>query len=374
MTRVKEQSIEVDPKVFQVVQEKQIGVETAVADHVFFSKDATIANPRPFDSREKFSVPPRKVVKSTNNAAPSERVKVDVGSSDCTCQKGSVDTFIKSVDSVCFQLRPDDFTVSVGVANFKFQALLDTGAAVSAVSARIWREYLVDIHPNLNPPARGAVATVNGCELVTLGTLVLSFDIDAESFPAKADVIEGLAFDVIIGRDFLQEFCSRIDFVDNVVEFVHVDDPLPFDLSRLDDDPDVDDSEFVSSVHADFSFTIPPHSEKIILGKLKDMLGTEDVCGIVIPRSDLPHHYSIFGAAEIVKVLGNGTIPIRLVNPSAQSVKIFHKTGLGDFSSVGNEVETFELRESPQEVLPAMSEDQIENKLPHRDYSDLPDL
>ena len=137
MTHVKEQSIEVDPQVFQVVQEKQIGVETAVADHVFFSEDATIANPRPFDSSEKFSVPPRKVVKSTNNAAPSERVKVGVRSSDSTCQKGNVDTSIKSVDSVYFQLKPDDFMVSVGVANFKFQALLDTGAAVSAVSARI---------------------------------------------------------------------------------------------------------------------------------------------------------------------------------------------------------------------------------------------
>ena len=27
-----------------------------------------------------------------------------------------------------------------------------------------------------------------------------------------------------------------------------------------------------------------------------------DVCGIAIPRGDLPHCYSVFGAAEIVKV------------------------------------------------------------------------
>ena len=131
----------------------------------------------------------------------------------------------------------------------------------------------------------------------------------------KARVIEGLAFDVFIGRDFLREFCSKIDFVDNIVEFVLADDPLPFDLGRLSDNPDVDGSEFVSSVHADFSFTIPPRSEKIVLGKLKDMPVSEDVCGIVIPRSDLSHRYSIFGAAEIVKVSQNGTIPIRIVNP-----------------------------------------------------------
>ena len=43
-----------------------------------------------------------------------------------------------------------------------------------------------------------------------------------------------------------------------------------------------------------------------------------DVCGIVIPRSDLPRRYSILGAAEIVKVSENGTIPIRCSRCSAR--------------------------------------------------------
>ena len=206
-----------------------------------------------------------------------------VPSLDCAYQKGNIDTSTRSMDSVNFQLKSSDFTVSVGIANFKFQALLDTGAAVTAVSARIWlppsltvldhpriwREYLIDIHPNLNPPARGAVTTVDGRELVTLGTLVLTFEIGADSFPVKAHVMEGLALDVIIGRDFLKEFCSGIDVMNNVVEFVRADNPLPFDFGDLDNDLDVDDSEFVSSVHVDYSFTISPRSEKIVLGKLK---------------------------------------------------------------------------------------------------------
>ena len=53
--------------------------------------------------------------------------------------------------------------VSVGVANSEFQALLDTGAAVTAVSVRIWREYLIDIYPNLNMSSRGAHTRVDGC-------------------------------------------------------------------------------------------------------------------------------------------------------------------------------------------------------------------
>ena len=377
VARVNVQSVEVDPQDFQVVQEKQIKVETATTYHVFSGEDATVSNSSPLGSNEEIIVLSPEIVKSTEITTQSERAKVDPQSSDCAYQKRNIDTSIRSMDSVSFQLKSSDFTVSVGIANLKFQALLDTGAAVTAVSARIWREYLIDIHPNLNPPARGAVTTVDGGELVPLGTLVLTFEIGADSFPVKAHVIEGLAFDVIIGRDFLKEFCSGIDFMNNEVEFVHADDPLPCDFSDLDDDPDVDDSEFVSSVHADYSFTISPRSEKIVRGKLKTKPANGqngDACGIVIPRSSLPHRYSIFGAAEIVKVSENGTVPIRLVNPSAQPVKVFRETRLGDFSSVGDEVETFELNEFPQEVLSAMSKGQMKNELPHHDYSDLPDL
>ena len=119
------------------------------------------------------------IVKSTEVATRNEkRAKVDPHSSDCAYQKGNIDTSVRSVDSVSFQLKSSDFTVSVGIANFKFQALLHTGAA-AAVSARIWREYLIDIPPNLNQPARFAVTTVDGRELDTLGTLVLTFEIGA---------------------------------------------------------------------------------------------------------------------------------------------------------------------------------------------------
>ena len=74
------------------------------------------------------------------------------------------------------------------------------------------------------------------------------------------------------------------------------------------------------------------------------------VCGLVVPRNDLPHRYSIFGASELVKVTEDGTLPVRMVNPSARPVKIFRKIRLGDFESVDDRIETFQLSEAP--VLP----------------------
>ena len=72
-----------------------------------------------------------------------------------------------------------------------------------------------------------------------------------------------------------------------------------------------------------------------MLGKLNAELPLKKtVCSFVVPRNDLPHCYSIFGASELVKVTEDGTLPVRMVDPSARPVKIFRKTILGNFEIV----------------------------------------
>ena len=55
---------------------------------------------------------------------------------------------------------------------------------------------------------------------------------------------------------------------------------------------------------------------------------------MIIPKSDLCHYYSVFGASELVSVAVDGMIPIRSVNPSFQPVIIYHRTRLADFQEV----------------------------------------
>lgn len=69
---------------------------------------------------------------------------------------------------------------------------------------------------------------------------------------------------------------------------------------------------------------------------------------MIVPKSDLCHLYSVFGASELVKVADDGIIPIRLVNPSFQPVKIYRRTRLADFEEVSQNVETFELNATEQ--------------------------
>ena len=111
-----------------------------------------------------------------------------------------------------------------------------------------------------------------------------------------------------------------------MIRFKHGEHPLSFDSDLVTVDSDDCCPEFVCSVHANTAFTIPPQSEIIVLDRWNAELPLKKaVSGLVVPRNDLPHRYSIFGASELVKVIEDGTLPVRMVNPSARSVKIFRK-------------------------------------------------
>ena len=87
---------------------------------MFSGEHATVSNSNPLDSNEGLIVLSPEIVNSTEVTTQSERAKVDPESSDCAYRKGNIDKSIRSMDSVSFQLKSSDFTVSVGIANFKF--------------------------------------------------------------------------------------------------------------------------------------------------------------------------------------------------------------------------------------------------------------
>ena len=134
--------------------------------------------------------------------------------------------------------------------------------------------------------------------------------------------------------------------MENIIEFSHPEDPLPF-ADSFGDDLDAEGFDnYILSVHADNSFTIPAQSEVVVIGRLSSIpkgvnTSASEIHGLVTPKSDLPHRYSVFGASELVKVSSDATIPFRMVNPSAQPLKIFRRTKLAGFERVDNDVATF---------------------------------
>ena len=261
--------------------------------------------------------------------------------------RASLPATSSKIDSI-LPFESDNFNVSVTIKGNSYRALLDTGAAVTAISSQVWDKYLSHKNCCLDSSSTSCVTTVSGSPLNVLGKVWLNFVIKSDVFPFEAYVIKDLTHDVVLGRDFLQKYCSRIDFMENIIEFFHPEDPLPF-ADSFDDDLDAEVfDQCILSVHADNSFTIPAQSEVVVIGRLssvpKDVnTSASEIYGLVTPKSDLPHRYSVFGASELVKVSSDVTIPVRMVNPSAQPVKIFRRTKLADFERVDNDVATFEI-------------------------------
>ena len=163
--------------------------------------------------------------------------------------------------------------------------------------------------------------------------------------------------------------------MENIIEFSHPEDPLPF-ADSFGDDLDAEDYDnCILSVHADNSFTIPAQSQVVVVGRLSSMpkvvnTSASEIYGLVTPKSDFPHRYSVFGASELVIVSGDATIPVRMVNPSAQPVKIFRRTKLADFERVDNDLATFEIGKNSPSSDASSSYDRQQPK----DYSEFPDL
>ena len=275
------------------------------------------------------------------------------------------------LDEINSPFRTKDPTISVNIARLNFQALIDTGAAVTAVSARVLQRCSSNISLSLGTPNHDSRTTVDGCLPKVIGRVLLPLAIDSKIFPFEAHVIQDLTSDVILGRKFFEKFCAKIDFDEGMIRFKHGEDPLLFDSDPVTVHNDCC-PEFVCSVHADTAFTIPPQSEIIVLDRLNaELLLKKTVCGLVVPRNDLSHRYSIFGASELVKVTEDGNLPVRMVNLSPCPVKIFRKTRLGDFESVGDSIETFQLREAPEEFTYSFK---TREKHSQADYSEFPDL
>ena len=112
--------------------------------------------------------------------------------------------------------------------------------------------------------------------------------------------------------------------MENIIEFSQPEDPLPFADNFVDDLDAEDFDNCILSVQADNYFTIPAQSEVVVVGRLSSMpkgvnTSNSEIDGLVTPKSDLPHRYSVFGASELVKVSIDATFTVRMVNPSGST-------------------------------------------------------
>ena len=126
---------------------------------------------------------------------------------------------LDTINGICVPFVAENSTLPISIAGHNFYCLIDSGAAFTAVNAKVWRECLSHAYPGLDKCSSERVTSVNGCQLTTIGKLSVEFVIDLHAFPFEVHVIEDLTCDVILGRDFLQKFCFKVDFENGMVSF-----------------------------------------------------------------------------------------------------------------------------------------------------------
>lgn len=232
------------------------------------------------------------------------------------------------------------------VYDLPVEYLIDTGANVSAIRADIWRQIP---QRTKHPPSEThikSISAVNGQSIPVLGQVELPFSINDRTYPFNILIIESIAYDVILGRDFLESYKAKIDLKDHILELQHeVPSNEPDAFTPLLDHREPN----VCAIHAKSSFILPPNAEVLVPGELGEPWSM-GVIGLVHPRVELPHRYNILGAAQIVKTWEGNTVPVRLLNPTSQPIKIFRRTRLGECTPVDPTIATYDLLQSDIEA------------------------
>ena len=224
--------------------------------------------------------------------------------------------------------------------------LVDTGANVSAIRAEIWRQLPPKTKHPPTPTHVATISTVNGQSIPVLGEVKLPFSINGKVYPFKALVIEAIAYDVILGRDFLEHYKAKIDLKNHVLELlsdITTPESLPFVELYAAREPNI------CFVCARTSFIIPPNSEVLVPGELESQRPIGET-GLVHSRDDLPTRYNILGAAQIVNTWEGNSVPIRLLNPTEKPIRIFRRTRLGTYTAEDPAININELRQSDLEA------------------------
>ena len=190
-----------------------------------------------------------------------------------------------------------------------------------------------------SPTAINIIKAVSGTNIPVLGQLEVPFEIDAHTYPFGAIVIECLTYEAILGRDFLECYDAKKDLGQQLLHLEH-GSAIMLDGFRNFLEVTTEGTK-ICSINAQAIFVIPPLSEILVPATLSAPFDTNTV-GCVEPRHELTERYNIIGAAEIVTISEQNTIPIRLLNPTDQPITIYRCTRLGQFSPAEADIATFE--------------------------------
>ena len=118
-----------------------------------------------------------------------------------------------------FKLKSNDLTTEGEIAGKVVQLLVDTGACVSAIDVQLFTKIYGHFPPNMSKGSLSSVQTVSGEEVPVLGKITIPLQLQGREYTCEFHVMQNLAYDAILGRDFLQKNGALIDLADSTLSF-----------------------------------------------------------------------------------------------------------------------------------------------------------
>ena len=248
--------------------------------------------------------------------------------------------------------KGDAFSIFGFIFSHPFEFLIDTGSSITAISFSTWLKFLLpDSH--LSKTHMLSLRSASGTPLHILGTFDCIFQISGSFYPFHTYVIQNLAHDVVLGRDFLTNFESTIDLANYRL---HLASPPPL--------PPISSIPSKASLHApDQLLVLPARTETVFPISCHQLPGTQ---GLVTPAQQLQNKYKLAGAHLLCSVSPTKTIPFRILNPNPYAVVLYPNTTLGEFESIESQISTID---SLQNHSSATSPSNSSTTVPTFDFS-----
>ena len=187
-----------------------------------------------------------------------------------------------AVSTIPFSPAANNLIIPGKIEGKHLSFLIDTGANVCALSSNLWKSLPeLSKHPT-EPLDTPGIQSVSGELLLAEGRAMIPFEIESKVYQFPALIVKGLNFDVILGKDFLENFQSTIDLGAHQIHLA--DEGWPFSHMEPTAEPPA------SFLQVQEKTTLPPKSESIIPVKLSQPLPI-GMDRFTEPRAKLPERY-----------------------------------------------------------------------------------
>ena len=194
--------------------------------------------------------------------------------------------------------------------------LIDTGATVTIINTKLYKQMS---NVSLSPSQR-EILTANGESLQVMGKTIADFEF--ENFQcSNIAVIANINVDGIVGLDFMRAHSAAIDIERNIItvqgQEINVQIAGQIGCYRV----------VVSE-----TVTLPPRTESIVNGQVENSAPDSFKVGLVEPTDDYRKTEKALVGRALVS--NDKTIPLRLMNISAESQTLYGGTVIAKVSPV----------------------------------------